>query len=271
MNSRFLTHDGACLRNEVFSRTAVAFLKLLTSATLTLAVATLPSVAQAPSVGQLYSYTVKDKPSFEEGYRRHLSWHAATNDQLVWYAWTIESGPRKGSFIDGTFGAAFYQLDARPDPKGDGADFVRNVSPYVAPLDVETWTLWPAPSIATPLEDRKPGTTIDVFFLQVEPGEMISFEAAVERLAAKKRNSPPLTWYKVVHAADASAYVLMLTRANFAELESAGSVLVGMLRTAYGTDSAQLENVLKFLRSFRSETWSYQPRLALIPGRALEP
>lgn len=99
------------------------------------AVVTLTLAAQSATaqVAQLYSYAIKDKPSFEEGYRCHLIWHAAQKDQLVWYAWTIDSGPREGAFVDGTFGATFAQLDAHPDAKGDGADFVRDVSPFVPP------------------------------------------------------------------------------------------------------------------------------------------
>lgn len=253
----------------VLSHALVTVLKLLAFAALALTAS--PSIAQVASVGQIYSYTIKDKSAFEEGYRRHLAWHAGQHDALVWYAWTVDSGPRKGAFIDGTFGATFSQLDARPNPKGDGDDFVRNVSPYVAPLDVETWILWAAPSTATPLEDKKPGTTLDAFFLQVEPGATVSFEAGLERIAAKKRDAAHLTWYKVIRGGDLPTYVLMLKRENLAQIETAGSTLVEMLRNAYGIDPAQTENVLKNVRHIRGEIWSYESRLALIPGHALEP
>ena len=91
-----------------------------------------PSAKNIASVGQLYFYSIKDQPAFEEGYRRHLSWHGSQKDQLVWYAWTIESGLRRGEFVDGTFGASFAGLDARPNLSGDGADFVHNVSAFVS-------------------------------------------------------------------------------------------------------------------------------------------
>jgi len=48
---------------------------------------------------QLFSYELKDKAQFEQGYRRHLGWHAAHGDKLVWYGWMVDSGGRKGLFV----------------------------------------------------------------------------------------------------------------------------------------------------------------------------
>lgn len=223
------------------------------------------------SVGQLYSYTIKDRPSFEEGYRRHLGWHAGQNDQLVWYAWTIDSGARKGAFVDGTFGATFAGLDARPDPGGDRANWHRNVAPYVAPLDIETWTLWAPPSTATPLEDHRPGTALDVFLLEVDPAEASSFEATMENLAKAKRDTVKLSWYRVVRGSSLPAYVLLLTRKNLADIGSAGPTISEMLANVYASTPVQVAEALRHVRAIRGETWSYEPRLALIPGRSLEP
>ena len=82
-NSQILTDDHQFSgRGGVPSHALVTFLKLLGFAALTLTAS--PSIAQVASVGQIYSYTIKDKSSFEEGYRRHLAWHAAQHDALVW-------------------------------------------------------------------------------------------------------------------------------------------------------------------------------------------
>ncbi len=225
----------------------------------------------SPSVAQLYFYSVQDRPSFEEGYRRHLQWHASHNDQLVWYAWTIDSGPRKGDFADGTFGATFAGLDGRPDPHGDGADFVHNVSAYVTPLDVETWALWPSPSTGSPLEDRRPGATLDIFFLQVDPAEAASFESAVETLTRTKRQTPTLTWYRLVRGNNLPTYIVLFTRTKLQDIQSAGITFSEMLMSAYAASPDAVDKTLTHVRSMRTETWTYEPRLALIPGRALEP
>jgi hypothetical protein len=222
-------------------------------------------------VAQLYFYSIKDMPAFEEGYRRHLMWHAGKKDPLVWYAWTIDSGLRKGAFVDGTFGATFPGLDARPDPSGDGADFGRNVAPYVTALDAETWTLWPQTSTATPLEERLPGALLDVFLLQVDPAQEHSFEAKMEGLAKTKRNSAKLSWYRMVRGNNLPTYVLLLTRRNYADMESTGARLVEILANAYTVSPARVTEVVQSVRNVRVETWSYEPRLALIPGLALEP
>lgn len=227
--------------------------------------------AQGERVGQLYSYTIKDRPAFEDGYRRHLRWHAVRKDQLVWYAWIVDSGPRKGTFVDGTFGATFLGLDARPDPAADSADFAHNVSPYVTALDVETWTLWAPPSIATPLEDRQPGAILDVFLFQVDPAQAPSFEAGMERLAMTKREVSKLTWYRVVRGYHLPTYALLLMRKNLADMEAAGPALDKMLANAYGQSATQIAGVLRTVRTMHVETWSYEPRLALIPGQPLAP
>ena len=38
---------------------------------------------------------------FEEGYKRHLEWHRAHADRWSWYGWTVTTGERFGTFIDG--------------------------------------------------------------------------------------------------------------------------------------------------------------------------
>lgn len=223
------------------------------------------------TAAQVYSYSLKDESQFEEGYRRHLEWHAQQNDQLVWYAWTIDSGPRKGVFVDGTFGTTFSGLDARPNLAGDGADYRRNVAPFVTALDVEAWTLWPLPSTAQPLEHREPGASLDVFILRVDPANTLAFEAGLERLAKTKRNVSKLTWYRIVRGPELPSYVLLLTRNSLAEIETAGPTLLEMLTKAYASTPAQASEVLRYVHSVRSETWSYEPRLALIPGTPLAP
>lgn len=222
-------------------------------------------------VGQLYFYSIKDRPSFEEGYRRHLVWHAAHNDKLVWYAWTIDSSLRKADFVDGTFGATFAGLDARPDLGGDGADFGRNVAPYVSGLGNETWLLWPSASTATPLEDHEPGAILDVFFFEVDPGEVFSFENAVEKLGQASRNTAKLTWYRVSRASHLPMYILLLSRKSWADIEAAGPTLDGLLTQTYAARPAQVSDVLRHARSIHVETWHYEPRLTLLPGRPLEP
>lgn len=230
-----------------------------------------PIAKNQASIGQLYFYSIKDQPAFEEGYRRHLSWHASQKDQLVWYAWSIESGLRRGEFVDGTFGASFAGLDARPNLSEDGADFVHNVSALVTALDTETWTLWRAPSTGTPLEDRKPEAMLDVFLLEVLPAEAPIFEREITLLAKTKLPATRLSWYRLARGGGVTRYMLLLSRSNWADVGSAGPTLSEMMTRAYSQTPAKVNEALRYVRSYRNETWEYEPRLALIPGHSLEP
>ena len=225
-----------------------------------------------PPILQLYSYQVADKALFEDGYRRHLGWHAAHADKLVWYGWMVDSGRRKGLFVDGTAGASYAGLDARPDPAGDGADAARTFLPQVHAVNVETWELWRLPSTGTPLEDRAPGAVIDVFVMRVPMRDAAMFERAVERIAARRgTDGPVLTWYRAVRGGALPAYMLTLSRTHWAELERTGSSLGALLSRTYGVEPAEIEPILRALSDVEVESWSYQPHLSLIPGQALAP
>jgi hypothetical protein len=67
---------------------------------------------------------------FEAGYKRHLQWHREHRDPWTWHGWTIVSGERFGTFIDGTFGHAAADFDAAVAPAEDAADNTGNVLPF---------------------------------------------------------------------------------------------------------------------------------------------
>jgi hypothetical protein len=224
----------------------------------------------AAQILQLYSYELKDRVQFEQGYRRHLAWHAAHDDKLVWYGWMVDSGRRKGLFVDGTAGASYAALDTRPDLAGDGADAASNFVPFVRAVNVETWELWPMPSTATPLEDQVPGTLMDVFVLHASPEAGMRFERLLTRLVAYRRGSPPaLTWYKAHRGGNLPAYMLVLSRNDWADIERDGGTLPTLLARAYGAGPDKVEKLLSALADIEVESWSYQPRLSLIPGKPL--
>jgi len=234
--------------------------------------ATPVNAAPAPptQILQLYSYELKDRAQFELGYRRHLAWHAAHDDKLVWYGWMVDSGRRKGLFVDGTAGASYAAIDMRPDLAGDGADATLNFVSFVHAENVETWELWPVPSTATPLEDRAPTALIDVFVLHAAPEAAMRFEHLLTRLAADRRGSPlSLTWYKAVRGGSLPAYMLVLSRNDWADIERAGGAFSILLARAYGAAPEKIEKLLGAISHIEVESWSYQPRLSLIPGKPL--
>lgn len=247
---------------------------LLAAAAIGAFVAPAPALSQPADAGvlQLYSYRLADAPRFREGYRAHLRWHAQARDRLVWYAWTVQSGPRKGLFIDGTAGATLAGLDARPDLAGDAADSARNLGDSAQAMDIETWSLLPGPSTATPLEARRPGKAIDAFLLAVPPGRALGFEQALANLARQRRPAAaPLSWYRRMRGGAEASYMLLVTRDTWAEIEAQGATLGEILARAYAAPEAAVTAALAPIETLATETWTYESRLSLIPGEPLAP
>lgn len=247
--------------------------RLLFVAALTSLLAAQPLAAEpAGEIGQIYTYRLLDKGAFEVGYRQHLQWHAERKDALVWYAWTVTSGQRAGLFIDGTFGATFAALDRRPDLPGDGANFAATAAPHATALGNETWRLWRSVSTATPLEDRKPTAVIDIFQISVQPAQAARFEAALAGLAAgRKPGTHGIAWYRIVRGGDMPAYAAIVGRSTWADIEKAGEQFPALLCAAYGTAPENAAAVMAEIAAIRTESWSYQPRLSLLPDQPLDP
>jgi len=241
------------------------------------AVLTAPASARAPvtqneGIAQFYSYRLADRAAFEAGYREHLGWHARNGDPLVWYAWTVQTGPRRGLFIDATAGTSFSALDRRVKPAEDGADFRRTAAPHAVALDVETWELWAGVSTATPLEDKRPSAIVDVFRVDVSPGDTAAFERAMTALATPSRQAGVrLSWYRRLRGGDGPAYFAMLAREDWAGLGAAGGTFAAMLTRVYGATDGEVEEVLGAVSGLGVESWTYEPRLSLIPATPLAP
>jgi hypothetical protein len=218
-----------------------------------------PASADQPGITRLFSYTLTDWPAFEAGYRAHLGWHAARHDRLVWYAWYVTEGERRGSFIDGTFGTTLAELDARPDLEGDGADFRASAGPHARPTGITTWSLWPAPTTATPLERRRPGDRLVAVFVTVKAEQVDAFEAAAKSLTNGGRGKGQVSWYRSGDAGAAGSYMLLFH-------DAAPGALPARLRATYGVDPAA---VIGRIDTVRTESWRYAPRLSLIPGKPL--
>jgi hypothetical protein len=66
-------------------------------------------------------------------------------------------------------------------------------------------------------------------------------------------------------------YALLLPRDGWAAVDRAGATLEQMLQQGYDGASTSVSALLRHIRRiFATETWSYEPRLSLIPGRPRE-
>jgi hypothetical protein len=245
----------------------------------TLAVSSLaPCLAQptspAPSGPAAFLFAYHPKPGMEqlfaEGYRRHLSWHREKKDALVWYAWSVVTGARSGLFIDGTFGASFAGLDARPEPQADAADFAQTSAPFSEPAFRSVYRLRADLSTGQPLEERRPSPLVEVTHYVLRPGMESRFEGVLVKLRAALAASdeePVRTWYELVVGGEHPSYMLMVPRRAWGDYDAAPEPIAALLERAHGPGAAQglLTDLAASVAEARSETWGYRQDLSYFP------
>ncbi|MPY87482.1 MAG: hypothetical protein GEU99_06140 [Luteitalea sp.] len=220
----------------------------------------------------LFSYRPKPgkQALFDEGYRRHLTWHARMKDPLVWYAWYVTTGDRLGLFIDGSFGASFDAFDKRVDPEADAADFAQTAGDFADDVSRSVYRLRPDLSTSQALEDRAPTSTIEVTYFLLEPGHERQFEAALAGLRAADASpsaGPHYTWYQLVVGDEQPSYMLMIHRQGWSDYGHVGTEISHIPGIVSGEQGArELENTLEqSVRRMWSETWNYRDDLSLVP------
>lgn len=214
----------------------------------------------------LFTYDIDrgQQAAFEAGYAAHLEWHAAHGDALPWYGWYVTSGPRTGLFIDGTFGLPFAAMDGRPDPAGDAADMTARVLPYAKARAYSAYVLWPQPSTARGLEDRRPAPELDVYSLRIAPGDAAPFEAALLASARAGKGRLGWAWYRLAGGGEIGTYLALVPRQNWADLAERPADLAGLIAAAYGP-SPDVARAAALVKTVEVETWSYRPKLSRLP------
>ena len=227
----------------------------------------LTSTAHAGSGDAAHFYVYRMQPGgtekFEQGYRQHLQWHRAHRDPLSWYAWTIEDGERSGYFVDASVGEPFAAFDRRVDVAGDGADFRANVAPYATPMGQPAYVLLREVSTGTPLENLRPGATMQVTHVHVRFGMEARFERALavaQRNLQKEPGAPPHTWYRLVTGGDTAQYLLLVARENWSSYDRFERTLGALLA---GDETAQRE-LADSVQSATTETWRYRAELSAL-------
>jgi hypothetical protein len=227
-----------------------------------------PVLAGQGSAAHFYFYrpAAGMEQAFEQGYRRHLQWHRQHRDPLAWYGWTVADGARAGQFVDASVGEPFAAFDRRVDPAGDAADAQVNVLPFAHALARPTYVLRPELGTGTPLEQGRPGTTVQVTVFRLRPGREVRFERAVlaaRRVLESLPGAPAHTWYRLVVGGDAPQYLLMVSREGWASYDRFDRDLAALL----ADDGGALEDYAAAVRSAETETWRYRPELSLIPAQ----
>jgi hypothetical protein len=207
----------------------------------------------------LFAYRAKpgQETAFFEGYRRHLDWHKAHADSLTWLAWTVYDGSGVDTFVDGTFGIPFAAFDQRVDPRGDGADAMRNVSAFADAIWREVFRLRRDLGSSTRLEDGKPAPMQRVVYVTVRPGRELLFEQALRTLRGHRGRTLDYAAYERVSGGDEMTYVLVVGLAAWADLQD----------PAREPTRVVLRDAAAAVAHVRSETWILRPELVYAPNR----
>lgn len=231
-----------------------------------------PAPGHAGEAAFLFAYRPKAgrTDAFDAGYRKHLEWHRSNGDPLPWYGWYVVTGPRTGTFVDGSFGIAFAAFDARIAPAEDGADATRNVTPYGDTVDRKILRRLPLPGTAARLEERKPSGMIEVLTVQVRPGQSETFESGLAKLAgalADDDAAPEFTVYRQLSGGAAPAYLVMFPRDTNAYFERHTPSLEGLAAVlADGPLAKDFSAMLAAsVAGAEIEAWAYRADLSYFP------
>ena len=230
------------------------------------------STRDSGDAAHLFGYTPKEgmRAQFDAGYRKHLGWHAAHADPLVWYGWYVTHGARAGMFIDGSFGAPFAAFDQRVAPADDAKDAEANVLAYGQPAFRASYRVRRDLGTGTPLEHWQPSKLVEVHHYRLKLGRAAQFEQIVKRmrvaLEANKQHAA-CTWYQGVAGTATPEYMLMVAREGWAGFGTPGDLesVLGTLEDAT-TRRELLTAYAASVDEVSSEVWQYRADLSLIPG-----
>lgn len=203
------------------------------------------------------------------GYRKHLEWHKARNDPILWYAWFVVEGDRLGHFIDGAYDVTGAEFDARPDPAGDAADAIENFVPAVEMQYRRIFRLREDLGSSKFLEERHPSPLMQVVYYRVYPGKQVRFEAAAAAIAsAARRAGIDYTLYEMLSGARGALYAMYVPLQGFRTFDNpvTSLELIARSMTSSRAMTTALEDLAAATQSTRSEVWQYRSDLSLIPG-----
>ncbi|HEU4565272.1 MAG TPA: hypothetical protein VFS05_11505 [Gemmatimonadaceae bacterium] len=188
----------------------------------------------------------------DEGYRRHLDWHAAAGDPWSWYLWQVTNGERAGLYVDGTFGHAWGDFDAAVDPPGDAADNAMNVNPFAARAASQVWRRRPdlEPAAAASLDFEQAPYVMRSEY-RVRPGAEAAFADSMRRLRAAA-GARAYALFELVSGGEPATYVVWAPAASWSD---AG---------AFAERTAESGRALADAAArVRAELWRFRPDLSI--------
>lgn len=229
--------------------------------------------AQQSDSDAMLAFTFAYSPSgtavdLASGYKKHLEWHKARNDPILWYAWFVVEGERIGHFVDGAFDVTGAEFDARPDPAGDAADAVENFLPTARMQYRRIFRLRKTLGTSSFLEERRPSPFLQVVYYRVYPGRQVRFEAAARAVARVARQAGiEYAMYEMLTGAEGPLYAMYVPLRGFGSFDEPMTSLERVAESA-GLNlelTEAMQDLTVAAPSSRSEVWQYRSDLSLLP------
>jgi hypothetical protein len=194
--------------------------------------------------------------NFEEGYKKHLQWHAANKDTWSWYGWYVISGPRVGYFIDATFDHAWSDFDKPVNSAGDHADNALHTEPFGDFKFSYKVKYLPQLSIANGTSLQSP--LLRYINLTVTNDEQA--KACIEKLRASYQSKGVQNFlvYEMMDGGSLNQLMVLIGYNNFDAFGKTDNI---------GEELSGIESLLKVkvFTAISSESWRYQAGMSLFP------
>ena len=232
----------------------------------------IPALAQQPGdIVEIHINRVKPgmTQQYEAGRKKHMAWHKSQNDAWSWNTWSVLTGPATGSYVVGSFGHNWTDLDGRDKfTQADGADSQASMGASLAGEEQSYYRYRADLSLSN--ETFPPTAMISVTHYMVEPAAVNDFIEGIKKVneGIKKTNFPqagPSRWYQLVNGGEGPHFVLVGDRATWSTFQPpTDKTLDSMMEEAYGKEqgAAILSALRKGIRSTLSEALEYRPDLS---------
>jgi hypothetical protein len=209
---------------------------------------------------------------YEAARAKHMGWHKAQKDTWSWYVWEVVSGDNTGTYVVGSFGHAWKDLDGREKfDKADIADVAATMGPTLAHSALSYWAERADLSLSPSTPSSTPAPLIAITNYLLHPDGVNDFIDAVKKVndGIKKTNYAvpgPSRWYQLINGGEAPTFVLVGDRANWAAYQPNDKTLDVMMGEAFGKDpgAAIMASLRKTFRALHTSTYQYRPDLSYI-------
>jgi hypothetical protein len=213
--------------------------------------------AQQNNIGHVSIWLPKpgQESNFDNGYKRHLKFHAVNNDQKEWYGWYVISGNRTGQFVDATFGNTWNSFDHPVDPAGDDADNALHTEPFASFL--KGYKLAFIRELSTADSTVLKSNFLRIVTIVTE--DMETARSVFEKLKSKyalNRQLPGYLVYKLVDGGNLNEWQILIGHPNFESFS-----IYENLREELGAIERSMK--VRTIQSVYMETLRYRKDLSL--------